>query len=57
VKIFLVFLYIHATALLMEGEIRRVIPFREHQHAFAAIHYTMLIAAEILIEFANPVTV
>jgi hypothetical protein len=32
------------------------IPFREHQHAFAAtIHYTMLIAAEIL--NCRPVTV
>jgi hypothetical protein len=47
--------YIHATALLMEENKESYIPFREHQHAFAAtIHYTMLIAAEILIEFAKP---
>jgi hypothetical protein len=56
VKIFGISQYIHATALLMEGRNKEsYIPFREHQHAFAAtIHYTMLIAAEILIEFAKP---
>jgi hypothetical protein len=43
-------------ALLMEGRNKEsYIPFHEHQHAFVAtIHYTMLIAAEILIEFAKP---